>query len=513
MRKPHLNFKFLGLAALFSIIIVGAGFYINTLYINLADEIIETNEVLCEVLASQLNNSSSEKIAQLSREKFFITGYLSSETADRSDSMLSLISDRVLSLATGAEGGYYFIQPEKFFGYAYPTSPPPKPVYGPPPRSYGIIQKQILQTIAKDSVITQLHKFDPAIFPLATVPIKVDNKIIGATWARTHIERELPKFNLSDILNITAVFSLLGFIIAVWFSVKQKKRLDTIRIDLQKLEEEPNFRVRNFPGIFGYIAQSINKMVDALQAENKRRDYLEKELHQKDKMASIGKLIAGVAHEVKTPLAIIKTRIQIWQQKLNSKSAESGSDELISSSAMQMVINEINRLSILVNRLLIFSKPASDSLSKVNINNIISDVLMLFKTDRYSEKAEIEFLPGEYIPELKIDPNKIEQVMINIISNAYEAIEVKGKIKISTSHSGNKIKISVSDNGGGIAKESMSNIFDPFYSTKESGTGLGLSIASEIIKAHKGKIEFESALGKGSIFTISLPINQNKLLG
>lgn len=508
MRKSQLNFKALGFAALFSIIIVAIGFYINSLYENLAEEVIQTNEVLCEVLATQLYSSSKTQFDSLASDNFFSEGYQNNISLNKVDALLSRISEKVFASTKGVEGGFYLVALSKFQGYAYPTSPPPKPVYGPPPRSYSIIQNQILESIEKDITITQLHRFDPAIFPLATVPIRVGSEIVGAAWVRTHIERELPQFDLRDILNITAICSLLGFFVAVWVSIKQKKRLDTIRVDLEKLEDEPNYRLRTLPGIFGFITDSINKMVDALQAENVRREYLEKELHQKDKMASIGKLIAGVAHEVKTPLAIIKTRIQIWQQKLNKNNNAESSEEIISSSSMQLVINEINRLSNLVNRLLIFSKPVADNFTNTNINNLINDVLTFFKTDRYTEKAEIIFLPDDSLHDIKIDPNKIEQVIINIISNAFDAIPSKGKIKIATSIKNDFINIIITDDGKGIPDESKSNIFDPFFSTKDTGTGLGLSIAYEIIEAHKGKIEFSSKLNEGSTFTIFLPIKQ-----
>ena len=508
MRKPLFSFKALGLAAIFPIIIVGVGFYINNIYNNLADEVIYTNKILCEVIAKQLYNNAIPLLNSFESDYFMTKGYENNRTANKIDSALSIITEKELTSTQGVEGGFYFLNQAKFQGYAYPTSPPPKPAYGPPPRSYSIIQNQIFDTVNRDSVITQLHIFDPAVFPLATVPVKFGNQLVGAVWVRTHIERELPRFDLKDILILTGVVSFLGFIITIFFSAKQKRRLDTIRRDLEKLEYEPKHRVREFPGIFGFIARSTNQMVDALQTENKKRELLEKELHQKDKMASIGQLIAGVAHEVKTPLAIIKTRIQIWQQKIINKPNNVDSNELISNDSMQLVINEINRLSNLVNRLLIFSKPVADSFIITDINNLINDVLKFFQTIRYKEKADIHFNAHANLSEIAIDPNKIEQVLLNIITNAYEAIENKGEILITTSQNNKYVIIEISDSGNGISKDSCTKIFDPFYSTKATGTGLGLSIANEIIIAHKGKIELQSNIGEGSTFSILLPLKQ-----
>jgi two-component system sensor histidine kinase AtoS len=226
-------------------------------------------------------------------------------------------------------------------------------------------------------------------------------------------------------------------------------------------------------------------------------------------MASLGKLIAGVAHEVKTPLAIIKTRIQMWQQKLKTTPDAEGKEDLISDQSLQIVISEINRLANLVNRLLIFSKPIDENFKKANINALLNDLIILFKSQKYSEKADIIFNSESEIIDAEIDANKIEQVVLNILTNSFESIKSEGLIEIKTRKDEDSVVIQISDDGAGISPEIKGNIFDPFFTTKGSGTGLGLSIAYEIIKAHKGKIEFTSDPGTGTTFTIVLPAIQN----
>ena len=220
--------------------------------------------------------------------------------------------------------------------------------------------------------------------------------------------------------------------------------------------------------------------------------------------------VAGVAHEVKTPLAIIKTRIQMWQQKLLAEENNASAEKLISDQSLQLVINEINRLSNLVNRLLIFSKPVEENFQLTDLNALVFDLLPLFKLNRYREKATVEFNASSVPIKIEIDSNKIEQVVLNIITNSFEAVKFDGKINIKTDVNDSYAVITISDNGEGIPVNVQKNIFDPFFTTKGNGTGLGLSIAYEIVHAHKGKIEFSSEEGKGSTFNIYLPITRKK---
>ena len=508
MKHSGLSIKAILIAFFFSLIVITIALFIDNSYKDWANEVIQTNRVLCEVVAKQLQSSSESVLDSLYNEEYFSEGYKTNANSNAVDALLSKISRRNFSSAEGIEGGFFILPLNEFQGYSYPTSPPPIPVYGPPPRSYNIIKDQVVRTIENDSSIVQLHRFDPAIFPLVTIPVKANNEVVGAIWVRTHIERELPQLKINDILNVAAIISLLGFIIAVFFSIRMKANLEKLSSNLEVFEKDYSHRIKLQSGMFGFIGNSINKMLDALQNEHEKREKLELEVHQQDKMASLGKLIAGVAHEVKTPLAIIKTRIQIWQQKLNDKenTNESGSD--ISNDSMQMVINEVDRMNKLVNKLLIFSKPVTDDFMPVDLNELISDILALFRTKRFESRATINFEENDELPIINGNPDKIQQIFLNVIANAFEAMTNEGRIDIETSVENNFVKISVTDYGSGIPEEVIDNIFDPFFTTKESGTGLGLSIAYEIVQAHKGKIEAVSNKEQGTSIIVYLPIQQ-----
>jgi len=260
------------------------------------------------------------------------------------------------------------------------------------------------------------------------------------------------------------------------------------------------------PGMFDFIGSSINKLVAQLSEIHKQKQYLEREFYQQDKLATLGKLIAGVAHEVKTPLAIIKTRIQIWQNELNKKEKNSTND-VISPEAMQLVVNEIDRLTKLVKRLLVFSKPVSDKFQFINISKLLTQIISLFQIEN-REDIKIFTSFDESVPLVKCDQNAIEQVLINILTNSIESFNGKGIIRISTLYSKefNNLTIEIVDNGPGIPDDIQNKIFDPFFTTKESGVGLGLSIAHEVIKAHKGKIYFTNLEPNGTSCTIQLSL-------
>lgn len=505
MKSPHIRLKALALALLFAMIIAGVTYYIVKSLNEWRDNIVETNKVLTKVVVEQLNKSASQLLDSLYKGGFFLNYSFTKMEKENLDNKLKQISIETFAKIEGIEGGIYLSTFDEFLGYSYPTSPPPIPAYGPPPRSYEMIKSQIMESINSRKQIIKLHQFDPAIFPLATEALIINGKVVGAVWTRIHIERELPILKLKEVLNVAAAIAMLGLIIAIVVSIRLKKRIDHIRVGLENLQKNPLFRFTEQPGVFGFIAISINKMVKALTDEHTRAQQLEKELHQQDKMAVLGKLIAGVAHEVKTPLAIIKTRIQMWQQSFRNSNQHY---DIISDESMILVVKEIDRLSKLVKRLLVFSKPISNKLQKVDLNNLVSRTLSFFKDEKNSEGISYNISLDDNIPPTFADSSGLEQVLINVLTNSVEAMPENGQLQVQTKFhlSENLIEINVSDTGKGIAEEIQNKIFDPFYTTKKHGTGLGLSIAHEIIKAHKGRIEFVNENG-WTICKIFLPSN------
>ncbi len=486
------------------IVIISAAAIATTSIINRwSDEVFSSHATMTEIVAHQLQEYSETVFASPNIQPIIDKELLNDIDLIQIDSSLKLLSNVMLSEIIGLEGGFYLKSFDKFVGYAYPTLPPPKPAYGPPPRSHDIIKQQIQQSIDQNRTIVEHHKFDPAIFPLATVPIMYHDKIIGATWVRIHIERKLPAYRLKEILNVIATVSITGFFVAVAIFLSLHRRTRNIRLGLETIQKDPSYRFLIEGGTYGFIAESINALVNNLEQEHRNLQKLEKKLHQQDKLASLGKLIAGVAHEVKTPLAIIKTRVQLWQHKLTTTGKHDDIVEVVTPETMELVVEEINRLTSLVNRLLVFSKPINSDLSEININDLVHQTINLIKMDN----SQMEFIEkyGENISSLLIDPQAMKQVVLNVITNSIQACKGVGTIRVSTSASNSgEIVLGISDSGPGMSEDTISKIFDPFFTTKDDGSGLGLSISYEIIKAHGGQIDFYNEPSGGLTCKIKL---------
>lgn len=258
---------------------------------------------------------------------------------------------------------------------------------------------------------------------------------------------------------------------------------------------------------------------------------MEAQLLQSYKLASLGKLVAGVAHEINNPNTFILGNLKIIQESFQDifpileehysknkdlKIARLNYDvfkENISTLVDDM-INGANRTKKIVGDLRNFAKKDDGSLTdEVDLNYIIKNNLTL--TRKHVKKfAELEVELADYIPTFPGNSNKLEQVMLNLVMNASESIENgSGLIKIKTGYDEkkNEVVLSVEDNGSGMDENTLKNIFDPFFTTKRNkgGTGLGLSITYGIIKDHNGKIEVESKINQGTKFTIRIPVKHN----
>lgn len=222
---------------------------------------------------------------------------------------------------------------------------------------------------------------------------------------------------------------------------------------------------------------------------------LEEKLHRQERMASLGKLVAGVAHEIRNPITSISCYIQRWQKQNNGDQR-----------ALATVHREISRLDSLVDQLLYFAKPAEARFRMHDVNSLVENVFSFFSEVFYGKYNLIKELSPQ-LPPAWIDPEQVERVIVNIIFNAVQAMPEGGSISVGTvlAEGGDFVRVSIGDTGCGIPPENLPHLFDPFYTTRPKGTGLGLAIAHEIIQAHGGRIEVESEVGRGTTFHIYLP--------
>ncbi|MCB9357000.1 MAG: PAS domain S-box protein [Calditrichaeota bacterium] len=218
-----------------------------------------------------------------------------------------------------------------------------------------------------------------------------------------------------------------------------------------------------------------------------------------DRLAIAGKLASGVAHEVNNPLQAISAHISALQNRLNK-------DER-SLESLGIVADSVDRIRIIMRGLLDLQRAEASVSSETSLNEVVNKTVALLQPLCRQAEIEIDLKLDPELPPVSAAASELEQVLINIVKNAIEAIGQAGRIEISTSINNDKANVVITDNGPGIARENLSKIFDPFVSFKEKGggTGLGLYISKQIISQHGGVLQVESEVGQGTTFTITLP--------
>ena len=229
------------------------------------------------------------------------------------------------------------------------------------------------------------------------------------------------------------------------------------------------------------------------------RKETQRRMAQAERLATLGELMAGVAHEVRNPLTAIRGYVQILRQQTSDP---------IHQEYLSVVLKEIDSINKVIQQLLDFSRPRHSQWQQVSLNALIEETLVLVQTAGVQARVDfISELDNELNP-INADRELLKQVLLNILINAVQAISARGKIRIQTwQYSDSQQAISIEDNGCGIDLSLQKKIFDPFFTTKASGTGLGLALSQRIINAHQGDIRVASLPGYGATFTLILPFN------
>ena len=303
---------------------------------------------------------------------------------------------------------------------------------------------------------------DGRIFERYTQPQKIDGKSVGRVWS---------------LRDVTA----------------RKRAEEAIQLAYSDLEKKVDERTRELR----------QKQAQLVQAE---------------KMASLGQLVAGVAHEINTPLGALKSNIDILTRsvpKIKNLMFDQGAPESPDLSKRLSILETLNthnqtaidRIVMIVNSLRKFARLDEAELDEVDIHEGLDNTLILVQ---HELKNRVEVIKGyERLPLVKCYPNQLNQVFMNLLVNASHAIEGKGEIFINTHHKDGRVLVEIRDTGKGISKEDLPRIFDPGFTTKGVGvgTGLGLSIVYQIMQDHKGTIAVDSELGKGTTFRMHLPVS------
>lgn len=388
------------------------------------------------------------------------------------------------------DGRGQIIARSSFVGTAPPGQVPPAPVDATAPQAV----MQIVHSAALGWILEISH------------PLQIHSKNWGSLqmgFDFNATRRRLSRLFLF-ILSLTIVFAA-GLLAIVWVFIDRLTQslgqlvAEMNRFDLEKLtptqmragEDEIGLLVNNFEKMKQRLHQSRNQLLDA-----------QRQVYQAEKLASIGRLSSGVAHEINNPLHGLKSCLYAIERE---------PENLPQLHSYLKLANEgLDHIALIVQKLLGFSRQHAKQTIAMDLNHEIEKVLSLltFRLDKNQIILERDF--AEPLPPLHADPHLIQEVIMNLLLNSMDSMEEGGTIRISTGcGSEDKIRLQIADTGCGIDARDIDRIFDPFFTTKEEskGTGLGLSVSLGIIESHGGTIRCESKPYRGTIFTITLPAN------
>jgi PAS domain S-box-containing protein len=232
-----------------------------------------------------------------------------------------------------------------------------------------------------------------------------------------------------------------------------------------------------------------------------QRQAVELASRQAERLSAVGRMAAGIAHEVNNPIGVLTSRIELMllEAEGNKLPAQTVED-------LRVLHRQTMRVATIAKTLLSFSRPSAPDRNLVDLNEVVGAVLLLVQKE-YARHA-VHVVPDltKNLPRVLGHANALEQVLLNLMTNAAQAMATGGQVTVSTAVHGDRVRLVVADNGPGIDPENVANIFEPFFTTKASGTGLGLSVAHDIIKDHNGTIDVQSTPEHGTRFILSLPV-------
>ena len=436
-----------------------------------------------EVEAQQQLREASRRLAEGAEQEFQAQDDDSGHHFEQLNANLRKISERVLRDFPGVEGGFYLSDGiDRFAGYAFPTSEPdrlpenPPPAVrpsrlgdDPPPKESQFILQQAQHSLALETGNYQcdVRTVGPSRVAILTEPVGQNRPAALATWTLFRLTKPEALGGQLFRYKLATGLALGGIALAGILSANLGRILGRQRLDQERLRRE--------------------------------QEQLREELRRSEHLATLGKLLAGVAHEVRNPLAGIRSTVQLWE-RFPETTRTPGS--------MTAVIHAVDRLNEIVTRLLYFSRADGAERQPVEIAQILRETLELLSAQAATQAVSLEcdFDKGSAV--VRGSASALRQVCLNLATNAMQAMPRGGRLRcIIRLHTTTRtVEIRFEDTGSGISADDQKHLFEPFFTTRPEGTGLGLALCREIVLQHGGRIELVSSHDAGSIFRMSLPV-------
>ncbi|MEK6577040.1 MAG: ATP-binding protein [Nitrospirota bacterium] len=372
----------------------------------------------------------------------------------------------------------------------------------------GGLAEKVKQTgkelISKETDLTSLQAFNENILQSISSGL-LTSDLQGRITSFNRAAGEITGFRFEEVHG-KRVKEILGWKTAVSPAVNSSKsNTPSRRFDIETSRKDGSrlilgFTISPFKDKNGEDKGSIWVFQDLTRTKE-----MEEEMSRRERLATIGELAAGIAHEIRNPLASISGSMQVLNRDLDMKDEDRR--------LMEVALKETERLNSIVTEFLIFARPIQLNPKPCNIIELLTETISLAKKSSHY-RDDIEILTDFHDENMYIiiDQDKIKQVFWNLLINAFQAMPGGGRFSIETRGraSSEGIEIVFEDNGEGIKKEDLGKIFNPFFTTKCSGSGLGLAVVQKIVKEHNGNIGVKSTVGMGSLFTVSLPSVRGK---
>ena len=340
----------------------------------------------------------------------------------------------------------------------------------------------------------------PCSFFANFVPVRLNDKTVAVLWADEQLHpiftRAQSFRTLTRYCSLVAIF--IGAVGVFAIINKLTKDVRGIKKGLENLEKDINNHLPDMPGEMGEIAEAINNMARSV-AEKER---LEVEIRRQERLASLGQVVTGVAHELRNPIGIIKTSVQVMEREITDNAVQE---------YCQVIKQQVDRQNKVINELLAYGRPSKPVLDYYEINKLLDSVLTFTGAQLRQNKVKLVTNFDATVPLVFVDGERIKQVFVNLILNAIEAMPGGGTLRISTKTHQDEVLIKFKDTGSGIQQlEDLTKVFEPFFTTKDAGTGLGLTICNQIMSMHKGKLYVENNVDGGATFIIKIPFIDNR---
>ncbi|MGB7496517.1 MAG: ATP-binding protein [Candidatus Acidiferrum sp.] len=429
--------------------------------------------------------------------------------ATTSQEVMALVSRIVLQNREEISGGFYSSSQDILLGGFYPSRE--ASLEASRNGSSDSDHQAVLQT-ARNAVSSRQTSVKSVSTPsgillVSAIPIREGYTVVGSAWALRRLS-DAPGANRFHAYLITAglAFAALASVFLTLLVIRSLQGgVRKIENGLHALEGNLSSRIdtANEPSEIQHVVQAINRLGKTLKEKIEYEKQMEGQLRHAERLASLGRLVAGVAHEVRNPLATIRLRVQMSRRDaIDPKVKESCS----------IALEEIERLNGIVNRLLNFARPIQLELEPVDLRTLVRERIHSFEEFALTRRVQLMTnLPKRHLLSL-IDKDRMAQVFDNIIQNALEAMaDDGGTLSVTVAaHSNSNDKVSgvcveFQDTGKGMNSADLGHVFDPFFTTKPSGTGLGLSISHELVRAHGGDIQIDSHEGRGTSVRVTIP--------